>query len=368
MNHPILAAAGLALCLGALSAQTTTVVPAVCTSLPGNAALAMPFRWSQGTLQVFVDAPLLPAALTGQSLTGLRLRRSALLGDVACPALSRTLTVRGGFQPVQAVQMSGTLSQNRPASVAVLFGPQVVNLLPQPAPSPAASLGADLITIPFAVPLPVGTGSLFLEFELSGTPFTVSAEHWVDGVWFGGGIDNGLAVTVGTGACTGRPAPTELRWTGATGPQIGTTASLEVQGAPPTLGTGVGLVVCWVGADPQGANFGLSLAAFDPSLVGCYQWAPTSVAWFGLADAQGRFPTTFPIPAGVPVGSRLGVQAGWFDTSRAVVPLSFSNGLVLVLGSAGVDNRCASMFFPGTATASPWGAFLGQMPVLLLEH
>ena len=42
--------------------------------------------------------------------------------------------------------------------------------------------------------------------------------------------------------------------------------------------------------------------------------------------------------------------------------------LMLALGSASVGNRCASMFFPGTATASPWGAFLGQMPVLLLEH
>lgn len=367
MNHPLFAAAGLALCLG-LPAQTTTVVPAICATLPGNAALAMPFRWSQGTLQVFVDPPLLPTALTGQSLTGLRLRRPALLGEVAYPALSRTLTVRGGFQSVQAAQMIGNLGQNRPANVVVLFGPQVVNLPALPAPSPAASLGQDLLTIPFTTPLPVVSGSLFLEFEVSGAPFSVSPEHWVDGVWMPNGIDNGLAVAVGTGVCTPRPQPTELRWVGATGPALGGTASLEVQGAPPTSGASVGLVVCWVGADPQAANFGLSLAAFDPSLVGCYQWAPTTIAWFGLADTQGRFPTTFPIPPGLPVGSRLGVQAGWFDTSRAVVPLSFSNGLVLVLGSAGVDNRCSSMFFPATATNSPWGAFVGQMPVLMLEH
>jgi hypothetical protein len=368
MNHPLLAAAGLAVCVAALPAQVTTVVPPVCASLPGNAALAMPFKWSQGTLQVFVDPQLLPSTLTGQSLTGLRLRRPALLGEVAYPALSRTLTVRGGFQSVTAAQMAGSLVQNRPANVAVLFGPQVVSLAVLPAPSPAASLGQDLLTIPFTTPLPVVPGSLFLEFEVSNGPLSISPEHWVDGVWMGGGFDSGLAVTVGTGACTSRPEPTELRWTSVDGPLIGTTGSLEVQGAPPTAGASVGLVVCWVGADPQAANFGLSLAPFDPSLVGCYQWAPTGVAWFGLANAQGRFPTTLAIPAGVPVGSRLGVQAGWYDTSRTVVPLSFSNGLMLVLGSAGIDNRCSTMFFPGTLTNSPWGAFLGQMPVLMLEH
>jgi hypothetical protein len=276
--------------------------------------------------------------------------------------------VRGGFQPVQAAQMIGSLVQNRPANVVVLFGPQVVNLAASPAPSPAASLGQDLLTIPFATPLPVVTGSLFLEFEVGGAPFSISPEHWVDGVWMAAGIDNGLAVTVGTGACTSRQEPTELRWTGSTGPVVGGTASLAVQGAPPTAGTSVGLVVCWVGDDPQAQNFGLSLAAFDPSLVGCHQWAPASIAWFGLADAQGRFPTTFPIPPGVPIGSRLGLQAGWFDATRAVVPLSFSNGLVLVLGSAGIDNRCSTMFFPSTAINSPWPAFVGQMPVLLLEH
>ena len=81
----------------ALAAQTTTVVPALCQNLPGNAALAMPLRWSHGTMQVFVDATLLPAALTGQAITGLRLRRSTLLGDGVNAALTRTLTVRGGL-------------------------------------------------------------------------------------------------------------------------------------------------------------------------------------------------------------------------------------------------------------------------------
>ena len=368
MNHPIPALAGLVLSLGGLLAQTITVVPEVCATLPGNAALALPFKWSQGTLQVFVDPPMLPPALAGQSLTGLRLRRPTLLGDVAYPALTRTLTVRGGFQLVQAAQMIGALSQNRPANTVVLFGPATVNLAPQPAPGPATAVGADLLQIPFSTPLPVGTGSLFLEFELTDTALQISQEHWVDGIWMGGGVDNGLAVTVGTGACTTRSVPTELRWTSGTGPIVGTTVPLEVRGAPPTSGSSVGLVVCWVGVNPQASNFGLSLTPFDPSLVGCHQWAPTTVAWFGTADAQGRFATTLALPAGNLVGTRLGVQAGWFDSSRAVVPLSFSNGLVLVLGSAGVNNRCASMFFPGTATVSPWGGFVGQMPVLQLEH
>jgi hypothetical protein len=49
-------AGAVALAAG-LVAQTTTVVPARCVDLPGNAALAMPLRWSQGVLQVFVDPP-----------------------------------------------------------------------------------------------------------------------------------------------------------------------------------------------------------------------------------------------------------------------------------------------------------------------
>ena len=67
-------------------------------------------------------------------------------------------------------------------------------------------------------------------------------------------------------------------------------------------------------------------------------------------------------------GLRLGFQAAWYDDSRAALPLSLSNGLVAVCNSAGVEDRCNTMYFPGTALESPWGPRIGQMPVLMLEY
>lgn len=366
MQTPILAGAAMALAaftLQPLAAQTTATVPTICSNLPGNAALSMPLRWTHGTLQVFVDAVLLPASLSGQTITGLRLRRSTLLGDTADPAITRTLTVRGGFQPALAAQMIGGLTANRPANVQVLFGPAAVPTNALSAPSPASAVGPDLLRIVFTTPLPVATGTLFLEFTCGDSPLQILTTHWVDGVWFSGGADTGYAVTVGTGACTTRPDSTWLRWTNATGPTAGSTGSMQLVGAPPS-----GIALAWAGLDPQAVGFGTSLAAIDPGLVGCYQWTPLQVSWFGVADASGRFTTSLAVPAAAALGTRLGVQAAWFDASRVGVPLSFSNGLVLVVGSAGVGNHCSSMFFPGTSTASPWPAFVGQMPVLMLEH
>jgi hypothetical protein len=260
------------------------------------------------------------------------------------------------------------LTQNRPANVQVLFGPAPVPTNPLPAPTPDAAVGPDLLRIVFTTPLPVASGSLFLEFTCSDAPLQVLTTHWVDGVWFDGGTDSGYAVPVGTGVCTSRSEPTWLRRTGTPGITAGTSTAFELVGAPPTSGSSAGLVLAWVGLDPQASGFGASLAAIDPGLVGCYQWAPLQVSWFGLTNATGRFATSFAVPATAALGTRLGLQAAWYDTSRPGVPLSFSNGLVLVVGSAGVGSRCSSMFFPGTGTISPWPAFVGQMPVLLLEH
>jgi hypothetical protein len=351
-----------------LVAQTTTVVPARCVDLPGNAALAMPLRWSQGVLQVFVDPPLLPAALNGQALTGVRLRRSTLLGDPANPALSRTLTVRGGYQPFLAAQMQGSVTQNRPAGAMVLFGPATVTTAATGAPAAGAPVGEDLLNVDFTTPLPWAAGTLFLEFEVADAPLQISAAHWVDAVWIPNGTDTGYAVTVGTGGCTTRPEPTELRWTGSAAPAPGITGTLEVRGTPPTAGSSVGFVLEWIGFSPRANNFGVSLSLLDPGLVGCHQWAPFEVSWSGTANAAGIYATPLPLPSSSALGTELGVQAAWLDLSRTGLPLSFSNGLVLRLGPSGVGTGCSTMFFPGAATVSPWPAFVGQMPVLLLEH
>ena len=360
-------AGAVALAAG-LVAQTTTVVPARCVDLPGNAALAMPLRWSQGVLQVFVDPPLLPAALNGQALTGVRLRRSTLLGDPANPALSRTLTVRGGYQPFLAAQMQGSVTQNRPAGAMVLFGPATVTTAATGAPAAGAPVGEDLLNVDFTTPLPWAAGTLYLELEVADAPMQISAAHWVDAVWMPNGTDTGYAVTVGTGGCTTRPEPTELRWTGSAAPAPGITGTLEVRGTPPTAGSSVGFVLEWIGFSPRANNFGVSLSLLDPGLVGCHQWAPFEVSWSGTANAAGIYTTPLPLPSSAALGTELGVQAAWLDLSRTGLPLSFSNGVVLRLGPSGVGTGCSTMFFPGAATVSPWPAFVGQMPVLLLEH
>jgi hypothetical protein len=364
-------ATGLAASVAApLAAQASAVVPPLCSNLPGNAAVAMPLRWSHGTLQVFVDAALLPSGLAGQSLTGLWLRRPTLPGDVAYAPITRTLTVRGGIATGAAAGYGGTLPANRPANLLTLFGPAPVTTLAAPAPSAATVVGGDLLHIVFSTPLPVTAGTLFLEFETGNAPLQISTEHWADAVWQNGGADQGYVATVGDGSCTTRSEPTTLRWTAAGGPSTPSTAAFELAGMPAS-----GLVLMWAGVDAQarapGAGFlgfGADLALVDAGLAGCRQWAPLDVTWSGAANSFGKFASTLAIPGSATLGLRLAVQGGWVDPSRPGLPLSLGNGLVLVVGAAGVGNRCSSMYFPAGATTSPWSPFVGQMPVLRLEY
>ncbi len=358
-------------------AQSTATVPPVCETLPGNAAVAMPLRWSEGKLQVFIDPPLLPQGFVGETITGLRLRRSVLPGDTAYAGISRTLTVRAGFQFQAAAVVNGNFVQNRPPGTQIVFGPAVVNSPALAAPGPSTTVGEDILQITFTTPLPVVAGTMFLEFEVSDPPLTISSGHWVDAVWYEDGDDDGLVAAVGDGSCTTRSVPTELTYKSEDGPIAGTTVDLEVTGAPPTSSTtgSAGFVVMWAGIDPEGrapgptyVGYGNTFAAADPQMSACHQWAPFDLAWFGATDGGGRFATNFAIPGSAALGARLALQAGWLDVTRPVIPLSFSNGLQLVCSGAGVEDRCSSFFFPGQAQVSPWGPQLGQMPVLLLDY
>ena len=246
------------------------------------------------------------------------------------------------------------------------------------APGPATTVGEEFLQISFSTPLPVTAGTLFLEFVVDDTPFTISTEHWVDAVWFEDGIDEGLVARVGDGSCTTRSEPTVLEYTSEDGPIAGTTIDLEVTGAPPTLNGEFGFVLAWAGTDPEGrapgptyVGYGNTFAAADPLMASCHQWAPFDFSWFGPTDGAGRFATTLDIPGSAAIGFRLAVQAAWLDQSRPVIPLSFSNGLQLVCTAAGVGNGCNTFFFPGATTGtsvSPWGPQIGQMPVLVLDY
>lgn len=352
---------------GALAhAQNVAVVPPLCADLPGNAAVAMPLRWSHGTLQVWMDQQLLPPAIVGQSLTGVRFRRSTLLGDGANPALTRTITVRGGYRPESSGTMVPLLATNRPPGMQVLFGPGQVTSSATSVPSPASAVGEDLLVIPFTTPLPYAGGSLVLEFEVDDAPLQISNAHWVDAVWFVGVQDNGYAVTVGAGNCTSHTQPTELRWVGPS-PAAGVTGSLELRGVRTPPG-GTTPVAQWLTLSPRAGNFGTSLTALDPWLVGCFQWAATDVLWIGSAGPSGTFSASLPFPTTAAFGTEVGAQAAWYDDTRPGLSASVSNGVVLRLGYTGTGNHCASAFFLGDATTSPWPVSYAQMPVLRLDY
>src|SRR5215831_2425253 len=85
-----------ALALPCASAQTRTVLPPIAETLPGNAAVSLPLRWSQGVLQVVLDAQML-APLQGRTLTGIRMRRPSFPGEPPYAAVQRTIGVRAGF-------------------------------------------------------------------------------------------------------------------------------------------------------------------------------------------------------------------------------------------------------------------------------
>lgn len=322
-------------------------------------------------LQVRVEASLLPTALLGRTLTGLRLRRPTFLGAPPYPAVQRTLTLRAGFQAAGAAALSQDLAGNRPASLATVFGPAPVAVLATPAPTAGTQVGEEFLELVWQTPLVVQTGNLFLEFEAGDGPLVVGTGNWVDAWWSSNGADQGLAATLGAGTCTTRSTPTELAWSAGGAPAVGGTAAFRLTGAPAT-----GLAFVWLGLAPEArapgpgfAGFGGSLGLLDPGLVGCHQWAPLDATWSGLADGGGGFAVSFPLAAAwAPSGTRLGVQGGWLDPGRPGLPLSVTNGVAMVVGSTGVGSRCASAFFPGTATWSPWPAYLGQMPVVVLLH
>jgi len=364
-------------CGSALMGQSTAVIPPVFETLPGNAGVAMPLRWTKGKLQVFIDPELMPANFVGETITGLRLRRATLEGSGAYPAVTRTMKIEGGFQSFAAVQMIGSATTNHNiVPRQVLFGPGPVTVAATPTPGgPTMTVGDEFVQIVFSNPLPVTAGTLFLEFEAMDGPFGISPGNWVDSVQFAVGSDDGYVAKVGDGSCTTRSEPTELKYTSSDGPVSATTINLEVTGAPPTASGETGFVLVWLGLDPLNApvgtnyvGYGGSFGAADPLMIDCHMWAPLDYAWFGPTDSAGRFATTLDIPGNAGIGQRIALQAGWLDTSRPVIPLSLSNGLQLICNAVGIDDHCSSFFFPDDLDDAPWGPQVGLMPVILLDY
>jgi|SRR5262252_1549134 len=367
-----------ALALPCASAQTFTVLPPIAATLPGNAAVSLPLRWSQGTLQLALDAQML-APLQGRTLTGIRMRRPSFVGEPPYAAVQRTIGVRAGFTALLPQNLSSVRSSNWPPAspggpppasdpLPYVVPPAAFAVAANAPPAAPQVLGAETIALPFATPLPVAAGTLLLEFEVTSAAFAVDGQ-WLDAAWTPG-ADTGYAAQVGDGACTTLAGPLQLQWTGASGPTRGTAASLLLTGAPPNA-----LAFAWLGLDPQAhatgpgfLGFGASLGAISPALAPCNQWVPIDGQWSGTTTAGGGLAITFALPLAVTAADqRLGVQTAVLDVARPGLPIDVSNGAVLVLDRAGIGPRCATVFFPGAATQSPWPPYVGLMPVLVVE-
>jgi hypothetical protein len=268
-------------------------------------------------------------------------------------------------------QLTPSLTVNRPANLSVLFGPASVSIPATPATTVGASVGEEFLVIPFSTPLVVIAGSMFLEFESGDTPLQVGADHWVDSVWFEGAVETGYVVTVGNGSCTTRSQPTELVWTNADGPHVAGTANMRLTGTQPGA-----FVFAWFGLDPEPRaasatyfGWGGALGLLAPSLANCHQWAPMDAMWGASSDIAGSYTVSFGLPATfATVGMKIGAQCAWVDPARPGMPLSISNGVMLVLDTIGVGANCSTAFFPAGATNSPWPPEMGQMPVITFEH
>lgn len=355
------------------TAQQQAVVPALAATLPGNAALSLPLRWSEGALQVVVDHALLPPAACAGGITGIRLRRPAFVGEPGYGPLSRTLTVRAGTTQRAAAWMLQFRDQNTPANAQVVFGPTAVQVAASGPLGAGDALGPWLLDLPFTVPivLPAANDHLFLEIESSDPPFAVASDNWIDAVQFAGGIEGGYAAPLGNGGCGGVAAP-RLLWSGAAAPSRSSQAALQL-----SLGPANALALALVSLDPQArapggtfAGFGAGLAGLG--LPGCFQWSAPDLLLVGHTSLVGIAAFGFAVP-GAPLhaGDRIGVQAAVLDPAANPAGIALSNGVVLVLDQGGVGARASSLFLPGPLTAtsrSPWYPFVGLMPVLTVVY
>lgn len=377
MSRFLFASLGLVLVAVAARAQRS-VVPAIAADLPGNAALSMPLRWSEGVMQTRIGSWILPPNFIGQTIRGIRLRRPAFVGEPSYPALTRMLTVRASFQTLLPNQLSIDKAVNRTATApTVVFGPAPLAVAATTTHGRGGLLGSEYVVIPFSPPLLVTAGHLFLEFEAGNAPLTVSAGHWCDAVWVRNGTEAGYAVATGDGGCSTRTEPLTLTWTDPVlGPRRGSNTTLALAGGLPSSTTTRVPVLWWIGFDPQARatgptwrGFGADFGPIVPPLQGCHLWVPPDAVLSGQTSIVGTYAFGFALPpASTTVGQKVGVQCATLDPGRPGLPMSVTNGQILVLDSIGVGDRCATVFFPGAVAVSPWPPHVGLMPVVVIEH
>ncbi len=110
------------------------------------------------------------------------------------------------------------------------------------------------------------------------------------------------------GSRPARTEPTILRWNDSVGPQAGAVAKFEVLGAPPTTGTTTGLLMLWMGIDPQGQVPGPGYLGFGGPL------SPKFSYWYDNDKVKGGY-GSFGISHSFALGSKASLDfsgsVGW---------------------------------------------------------
>lgn len=315
-------------------------------------------------MQVIWDQEMLPAALVGQTITSIRLRRPAFAGEPGYPAISRTVKLSMGMTTMLAGQMTADLTLNRPETLTVVAGPTALSVPATVAHGPGDLLAATFVTVSFSQPFTVeSTGNLFLEWENVDSSLTVSPDHWVEAVQAPDA--GGIAVELGNGGCGSRPIPMVLRWMPGVGPASERPTSLFLRGALPSAPTVVVLSL-----DPEDMappdNFGFGADLTIASAPGCFQW--TRILGLPLpqaTNAAGAMTIDLPFPSGLDLSEKkVVIQVAMLDPAANPLGIALSNGVILLMDTREYALQCSTLMMAGVGDTSPFPPLLGVAPVV----
>ena len=366
---------------GALApAQGTTwaSLPPSYESFPGDAAMSLPARWSQGKLQVIYNPILVPDEILGKTLKRVRVRRPAFVAEPAYPARSLTFTLTLGIPSKFAGYMLTDLPSNRPATTTIV-ATSVAYSIPATLPHGAGdAVAANLVDLPFSTPYayPATAQGLYVEWETAAPTLDISTAHWVDAVYSFASNDKGGVFALGNGGCgssTVVSPPMQLLPGDTFLPALGTYSKLLLRGAKPTVDVWLrfGQEDTDTNLPPIGAGLVFGASMSGVGMPGCWFWSATqAITLRTTADATGQaeFKLLLPNLPGLR-GQRLQAQAYARDSGLNALGLGSSNGIILMPDAIGVGSDCATVFCMGAGcTVSLWPSWVGSAPVLLFGY
>jgi len=352
----------------ALVGQTRwTSSPRGFETMPGNAGLSMPVRWTVGLMQVLVEQSVLPATLASAPLVRIRLRRAAFASDPPDPARTLDCELRLGNSGLLARHLTPDMVANRPGSLTVVAARRSYNVPATPALGPGDAVAADFVDLPLDAPFSFAGPNLFLEWQNWAPSQDVSPGHWVDAVHFPGGVDLGLVVQAGAHGCGSRGGAAMVLEAGSSSPPAaGATFPVLLRRAAPTSACVLLTFFDPMLRSPLGLRFGQALGA--AGMPGCYLWAGPDLQVGFTSDASGDGRAGVGLPnSSLLRGRTVSMQAVTLDRTANAPGVATSSGLLLRPDFVGVYDRAVTVLeYRSGSTSSPWLPFLGLMPVLLL--